>query len=417
MKTNALIFMIVLLIWTASITTELSAGEWRQGTPLNTPRSGAASVAWNDSIYVFGGKTLNGTILNTVERFDPDSNTWETVESFSIPRYNASAVVFQDYIFLVGGRDESNEVLKKVEYYIPAQNEWYYAQEMRDRREGHSVAIFNNRIYAIGGQEDDHSFIEEIEWYDNPTHDWEKANFDIPEKTVAFFSAVVRDTFYMFGGVYYDLKDELFIKPSLDSTWYVGDPLQIPRAYGATAVLGDQIFIIGGQTYGRTNVSTTETIEIYHTRAREYSLGVPMPTARMGMTAVTLDNEIYVIGGRDEIDQPLSLVEIYAEPTAIKIQDRPLVIRSAELLGFPNPFNGSINLSVSIHSRQFVNLDIYDIQGRLIQKIYSGILDLGPHRFVWNANNAAESKVSSGIYFATLRASNFTRSVKLFYVK
>jgi len=416
MKTNALKFMVILL-WGGIffLAMNLSAGVWRHGTPLNTPRVGAASVVWDSCIYVFGGKNLtNNTVLNTVERFDPGTNMWEAVESFIIPRHNASAVVFQDYIFLVGGRDASNDVLKKVEYYLPAQNEWYYAQEMRDRREFHSVAVFNNRIYAIGGAADDHSFIEEIEWYDNPTHDWEKANFDIPEKRVAFFNAVVRDTFYMFGGVHYGLKDELFVKPPLDSAWLIGDPLRDARAYGATAVLGDSIFIIGGQLIS----GATETVEIYHTRKKDYSIGKSMPTARMGMTAVTLDNEIFVIGGATGPNQSLSLVEIYGKPpTAIETQDKRLLIRSAELQGFPNPFNGSINLNVRIYSRQVVNLDVYDIQGRLIQKIYSGILDLGPHRFVWNANNAAESKVSSGIYFATLRTGNFTRSVKLFYVK
>jgi hypothetical protein len=414
MNTNASKFIIALLLWTVFVPVKLSAGNWREGTPLNIPRAGAASVVWDNFIYVFGGKTLNNTILNTVERFDPSTGMWETVKSFNITRYNASAVVFGDSIYLVGGRNASNDVLKKVEYYHPVHNEWYYAQEMRERREGHSVAVFNNRIYAIGGAKDDHSFVEEIEWYIDPTQDWEKAPFDIPEKRVEFYHAVVRDTFYMFGGIYYGLQNELFIKPPLDSVWLMGDTLQNPRAYGATAVLRDQIFIIGGQTYN----GITETVEIYDTRTRNYTIGHPLPTARWGMTAVTLDSEIYVMGGFTSSNQPTGLVEIYGEPTpVIEPQEKPLVIQSAELQGFPNPFNGSINLNVQMYSSQFVNLDIYDIQGRLIQKIYSGIINQGTHRFVWNANATNERKVASGIYFATVRADNFTKSVKLFYVK
>ena len=64
---------------------------------------------------------------------------------------------------------------------------------------------------------------------------------------------------------------------------------------------------------------------------------------------------------------------------------------------YPNPFNPNTKISFSINNRTIVSLNIYDINGRLIQNIYHAKTPAGYYHFIWNADN-----LSSGIYFLSL---------------
>jgi hypothetical protein len=56
----------------------------------------------------------------------------------------------------------------------------------------------------------------------------------------------------------------------------------------------------------------------------------------------------------------------------------------------------------------FVNLDIYDIMGRKIQRLIGANQSVGAYQVQWNA-----AGISSGIYFVKLRAGEISRNIKL----
>ena len=414
MKYKLQITLISLFVFLSSL---LSGREWYTGIPLNTARQGAASVTYGQYIYVFGGKTLNNTILNTVERFNVNTQQWEYQASFNTPRMGAAAIVFGDSIFLTGGRDQlSGDALKEVEVYDLAQNEWHGAQDMRENREGHTLAFFNNQIYAIGGQKNQYSLEEKIEYYDRQEDDWKQAPFNIASPRVAFFSGVLNDTFYMCGGFYFGPIDSSFIKPPLTLNWLTGPTMFTPRGNGASALLGDSLFMIGGETQS----GITDIVEIYNIYNWQITPGQNLPTARKGMTAVTLNNKIYVIGGvtAQSGGQPTALVEVYEEPTGISPSINPdLIIHSPYLVGYPNPFNGRIKLKFEIPKSSYINLTIFDIGGRIVNKLLNENLFKGTHSVNWNGEDLQNRQVSSGIYFAILKGDGFYQKFKIFYVK
>lgn len=396
----------------------LMADGWQNGVPLTTPRQGAASVVLGNYIYVMGGKTLNNNILNTVERFNLSTSTWETtVASFNTPRTGAAAIVFNNKIFLTGGRDQiSGNALKEVEIYDPAQNSWQYAQDMRREREGHTLAFFNNRIYAIGGQKDPYSLEEDIEYYDAANGDWEDAPFEIASPRVAFFSAVYSDTFYMCGGFYYGPTDNSFIKPPQTLNWISGPFMAAKRGGGASALLGDRLFMIGGETQS----GITDSVEIYEMHGYYIMPGPKLPIARMGMTAVVVDTTIYVIGGitAQSGGEPTTLVHVYSQGvTGIFPSENPNLIESADLTGYPNPFNGRVELKFEIPKKSHTDLSIYDLQGRKITQLVNEQLLKGVHLTSWNGADQQNRQVASGVYFAILKGNGFHKTFKLFYVK
>ena len=44
-----------------------------------------------------------------------------------------------------------------------------------------------------------------------------------------------------------------------------------------------------------------------------------------------------------------------------------------------------------------ININVFDVNGQLVDVIYSGFLSLGHHQFIWRPIN-----ISSGIYFVSL---------------
>ncbi len=79
---------------------------------------------------------------------------------------------------------------------------------------------------------------------------------------------------------------------------------------------------------------------------------------------------------------------------------------------FPNPFNNQTKIKISLPNSGEVELIIYDLLGREIQKIYKGVLENGVHEFEFIA-----SELSSGIYFLQLRSDNIFVNKKLVLIK
>ena len=79
---------------------------------------------------------------------------------------------------------------------------------------------------------------------------------------------------------------------------------------------------------------------------------------------------------------------------------------------YPNPFNPATNISFRLLTDANVSLSIYDLNGKIIETIVDGKLNLGDHLFTWNAKN-----ISSGVYFAVLSTKDFSQTQKMILLK
>jgi len=392
---------------------------WRTVTPLNTPRAGASAVVYNGYIYLFGGKSSNNTILNSVERFDPHTGSWDTtaVPPFDHRRFNAAAVVYNGKFFLIGGKDDQ-EVLDDVEIYDPLTNEWTDGEELLNARERHAAAVIGGKLYVVGGIKEN-SYIEEIEWYNFNQAQWEQSSWKMIRPRAGYFSTVVADTFYMFGGVYINPLFENY-KYGIDFQWRPIANLSISRWYGATAVLGDSIFLIGGVTLKASQPMNTPDVKIYNIRSNIFEDGPALPEPISGATAVTLEDKIYLIGGFNTRNQPLASVYTLNK-TFTAIEDKavapPVIKDFAILKGYPNPFNGQLTLQITLSRRFTAQLQIYDLNGRLVRDLFSGTLSAGQHQFRWDALNNWNMPVASGLYLAILKTPEGIKSLKIIYAK
>jgi N-acetylneuraminic acid mutarotase len=68
---------------------------------MPTPREGLATRVDNGILYAVGG--YNGGPLNTVEAYDPATNTWTTKAPMPTPRAFLAAGVVNGVLYAVGG--------------------------------------------------------------------------------------------------------------------------------------------------------------------------------------------------------------------------------------------------------------------------------------------------------------------------
>ncbi|RLC24160.1 MAG: hypothetical protein DRH21_05940 [Deltaproteobacteria bacterium] len=69
---------------------------------------------------------------------------------------------------------------------------------------------------------------------------------------------------------------------------------------------------------------------------------------------------------------------------------------------FPNPFLYFAKVEFYLSEKQDIELEIYNVQGKLIKVLYKGILSEGKHSYSWNGQNTNNQKLDKGIYFIRL---------------
>lgn len=102
-------------------------------------------------------------------------------------------------------------------------------------------------------------------------------------------------------------------------------------------------------------------------------------------------------------------------PDAPADAPQPAVLSTALASAAPNPFNPRTTIGFTLAAAGPVDLDVYDVQGRLVRRLVSGSLPAGAHGVVWQGDDVGGGAVASGTYFCRLRAGGqeFTRKLTL----
>jgi predicted outer membrane repeat protein len=83
----------------------------------------------------------------------------------------------------------------------------------------------------------------------------------------------------------------------------------------------------------------------------------------------------------------------------------------------PNPFNPQTTIRYELRERGPVQLTVYDVTGRVVRRLVSGVQDAGLQSVIWNATSDDGARVASGMYFYKLRAGSFVATNKMVVLK
>lgn len=79
---------------------------------------------------------------------------------------------------------------------------------------------------------------------------------------------------------------------------------------------------------------------------------------------------------------------------------------------YPNPFNPTTNIKFAVAKAGFVSLKVYDLSGKEVASLVNDNLAAGTYNYSFDG-----VKLSSGIYFYTIRANDFSETKKMMLIK
>ncbi len=80
----------------------------------------------------------------------------------------------------------------------------------------------------------------------------------------------------------------------------------------------------------------------------------------------------------------------------------------------PNPFDSRTTIWVEVPSAGTIRLAVYDLRGRLVRRLASGVMEAGGHPVIWDRRDERNRKMPSGVYLVRLeRADGSSRALKL----
>ncbi|MBL7092825.1 T9SS type A sorting domain-containing protein [candidate division KSB1 bacterium] len=84
---------------------------------------------------------------------------------------------------------------------------------------------------------------------------------------------------------------------------------------------------------------------------------------------------------------------------------------------YPNPFNPETTIEFGLPKLCFVEISIYDINGKLVKKLVSEQRSAGNHVVKWNARDENGVRVSSGVYLYYFKVGDFSQTYKMILMK
>jgi len=286
-------------------------GEWQPIATSNEPtaRHENAFIQVDGKFYLMGGSGNK-----PVQIYDPSSDSWTDGATPPLEMHHFQAVEYDEQIVVIGGYTGaccSNESgLTHIYYYDPITDSWSQGSEIPvNRRRGSTGAVvYNNKIYITGGLDGGHgSPATSYAWFDeyDPASDTWTELPDMPRVRDHFHAALSSEKLYVAGGR--DTSDSSIFGATIAevdvydfvsgqwSTLSASSNLPTPRGGTTTAVLGNEILVIGGESGTQTDAhNETEALD---TTTNSWRSVASLNTARHGTQVAVCNEGLYIVAG------------------------------------------------------------------------------------------------------------------------
>jgi N-acetylneuraminic acid mutarotase len=360
---------------------------------------GAAAATSNGKVYVFGGQPSGGGATNATRIYNISTNSWSTGASMPVGVLQHSAVTGADgKIYIIGGRTSSGALTGSVQVYNPSANTWATGASMLiPKVQFGAVLAANGKIYVVGGKVNSSDgvgpFFHTVEIYTPSTNSWANGPF-IRAQAGELEAVSLSDNLYSIAGTdgtYRNYNFQLILPPVA------------PSALTATAASFSQINLKW------TDKALNETN--YIVERATASAGPFTVIATLGANSISYSNTGLTAGktyyyrvkasntaGSSAYSNVASATTPAAFASAAKsIEEAPNFVSNLSV--WPNPVDRSTTMRFSLNQDQKVQLLVYNMEGKVIDKVYEGDAKAGKkYQFNWNPRSHA-----SGTYITTLR--------------
>ena len=292
-----------------SIDNGTSCSSFGQAGSCAQGRHEAAYVQVGNKFYLVGGRENN----SNVNIYDPATDSWTIGADAPFPVHHVQALAYDGLIYMVGAFQDNNFPTENpnpnIVIYDPLADEWLIGPAIPNNRLRGSMGavIYQDKIYVVNGLTNGHAsgWVNWFDVFDPRTNQWSTLP-NSPRARDHFHAAVIGNKLYVAGGrrsgqqnTFLPTVGEVDVFNFQTSSWSTL-PNNIPtqRAASTTAVLGDELIIIGGEQSSGAANNQTEALNINTNNWRTLA---PMLQGRHGTQAIVNNNGIYVASGSPNV--------------------------------------------------------------------------------------------------------------------
>jgi len=275
------------------------ANPWITVPPCPEGVSRPAGAVVEGKFYVIGGQDIGGVHLGLVQKYDPDTGTWDdTLATMPTPASNICAAVYGTDIYIPGGYDGS--YLTDLQVYHTATDNWetIATDPLPYSPSGAACASYGGKIYAFGGSTET-TYTDAANVYDPvaPAGGRWSAIASLP-LAGAYGAAVPAMNGIFYGGFVdsgvSDRAEVYWYDPMMDS-WTTFPSLTTPRG-GARLWTYEGKLAVGGGGWG-TYLSSVEEYDLSAGVGGVWTAGNPLNVGRRTFAAAQDDlNSILYAG-------------------------------------------------------------------------------------------------------------------------
>lgn len=188
---------------------DLETQTWSIRAPMPAgPRAGLSVVACRGLLWAIGGNTMlheDQRILDRVEVYDPDTDSWAVGPVLPRPVQGPSVASHGGLIYLTGGISDADDGKQfRDETYVldPDVGRWEPLAPVPTGRESSGVTVLDGRIYVIGGKETGNIKCGHMEIYDIAVDRWIEET-PMPVGRCWLDACAVGERLFAMGGAYH----------------------------------------------------------------------------------------------------------------------------------------------------------------------------------------------------------------------
>jgi N-acetylneuraminic acid mutarotase len=257
-----------------------------------------AVVTLGGRICVIGG--FAPSITGSVECYDPDARSWQSIASLPRPLHHANAAVVEGKLYVLGYLlDLAFTATAAAHVYDPERDMWSDLSPMPlDRQRGSgATAVVGRDIYVIGGARG--SSLELVDIYDTAGDAW-RVGPSLPAPREHLCAGAIGDKVVVAGGRAGSITgftDSTIVLEPGASDWREVAPMPTARGGCAGAVLRERLLVFGGEGSPEGSTGVFPNAEAYDPSLDTWTVLPAMPVPRHGFGAAVLDDRLYLPGG------------------------------------------------------------------------------------------------------------------------
>ncbi|XP_029382548.1 kelch-like protein 33 [Echeneis naucrates] len=226
--------------------------EWRRLSEIpDMPKFRHGVAVMEAKLYVFGGCYFyaKDNIMKTAYSYDPLQDGWRRLTDMHEFRSNFSVVANEKRLYAIGGDKEINTNVDSVEMYNPDTDSWSVVHPLDQALSGYAAAAVNGGIFISGGFNCKYVCLPSLLLY----HPERGTTYlaDMANERAQHCMEALRGRLYVSGGVcnlreFYTDQQACEVYDPVTDSWTAFASLPVPHVGAASAILEEKIYILGG---------------------------------------------------------------------------------------------------------------------------------------------------------------------------